>query len=136
MKQRNYNRTGSLKFKEIGKLNELKNKMMQAELRAWLYICDPESSVDEQIKSSRLAHDKTQEFITYLRQVNDRYLSYPNGNIYANGLREYIINEMYSYEQGDDGLSSSVFHKAVSESGCRFLINALKEVDNRVRTAM
>lgn len=136
MEQRNYNRTGGPKFKEIGKLNDLKNEMMQAELMSWVHTCDPESSIDEQIKSSRLASDKTQEFITYLRQVNDRYLSYPNGNIYANGLREYIINEMYSYEQWDDGFSSFVFHKAVSESGCQFVINALKEVDNRVRTAM
>ena len=99
-------------------------------------MADVLSSNTELIVRSRIAYDTTQEFITYLRHINNRYLSYPNNNIYANGLREYIINEMITYKVNDDGYSAYIFHKAVSESGCKFLINALKEVDSCVRDAM
>lgn len=136
MQQSNYNRTGGLKYWEIRRLNYLKNEMMKAEMLSCVSTESPEYTRDESIKASVVAYEKTQEFIDYLRQVNDRYLSYPNDNIYANGLCEYIINEMYSYKTEDDGFSAYVFRKAVTESGCRFLIDALNDVDRRIRTAM
>lgn len=138
MQQSNYNRTGGLKYGEINRLNYLKDEMIRVNGMLWMCEQNPCCSDVEHAEAANAAHEKTQEFIDYLRQINDRYLSYPNDNIYANGLREYIINEMYSYETNnyDHGLSAAVFSRAVTESGCGFLIDALKDVDRRIKTAM